>query len=464
MDSKDWGIADGAKRHAALLTKAARLHRAAKLTEAEKAYRDYLANAPHDALAWSNLGALYRSKRDYEQALTCQKRAFSLDRDAPHIRTNYANILSDVGRYEHSLRLRHGLLADKPSDPAQMAMVGRCLRGEGRYAEAIAWLQQALAAHPHDHELRLQLAFGQFGAQDFASALDNYRARWKAGQLRPRDMQVPEWAGETVDGKTVLVLSEQGLGDTVLFARFLPWLKALGARVVLQVRPPLGRLCAALDGVDSVVTKAPPSAGIDFWVNLIDLARIGLRGPANIPVPATLDSPVAAREQARAIIAPYADKFRVGVAWSGSVTYKANAFRSFSHRAFLPLAAIPGVQLFSLYKGPLTRQFVADPDAAAIIDAASGDQDLADCAATMQQMDLVITVDTVTAHIAGSLGLRTWVALHWDPFWVYRHAGDTTPWYPSMRLYRQEEPEDWNVPLASIEADLKALSATRNRT
>jgi hypothetical protein len=135
--------------------------------------------------------------------------------------------------------------------------------------------------------------------------------------------------------------------------------------------------------------------------------------------------------------------FKVGVVWSGSSTYKGNVFRSFTHREFLPMANVPNVQLFSLYKGPFLDAFHKDGSAALIIDAAGTDRDFADCAATMREMDLIITSDTATAHIAGSLGIPVWVMLHWDAFWVYRHTGDTTQWYPSMRLFRQDKPQDW---------------------
>jgi ADP-heptose:LPS heptosyltransferase len=118
------------------------------------------------------------------------------------------------------------------------------------------------------------------------------------------------------------------------------------------------------------------------------------------------------------------------------------------------MANTPNVQLFSLYKGPFLEAFQKDGSAGLIIDTASTDRDFADCAATMKEMDLIITSDTATAHIAGSLGVPVWVMLHWDAFWVYRHAGETTPWYPSMRLFRQAKPQDW---ASAFDAANKAL-------
>ena len=150
--------------------------------------------------------------------------------------------------------------------------------------------------------------------------------------------------------------------------------------------------------------------------------------------------------------------------WSGSSTYKANAFRSFSHTEFLPLADKPGVQLFSLYKGPYLADFVRDGSAAFIVNAASDDRDFADCAAMMDEMDLIITSDTATAHIAGSLGRPTWTVLHFDPFWVFGHKTDETPWYPGMRLFRQGRPMDWGSAFAKVSAALDDLLAERRRS
>jgi hypothetical protein len=162
-----------------------------------------------------------------------------------------------------------------------------------------------------------------------------------------------------------------------------------------------------------------------------------------VPEPTKLKIPDDSTDRAKSITAQHREMFKVGVVWSGSSTYKGNVFRSFTHREFLPMANVPNVQLFSLYKGPFLDAFHKDGSAALIIDAAGTDRDFADCAATMREMDLIITSDTATAHIAGSLGIPVWVMLHWDAFWVYRHTGDTTQWYPSMRLFRQDKSQDW---------------------
>lgn len=178
-----------------------------------------------------------------------------------------------------------------------------------------------------------------------------------------------------------------------------------------------------------------------------------------IPATTRLAIPDDSRARARRLTAPFRDQFRVGVVWCGSVTYRANAFRSFPHTELHALLDIPGLQLVSLYKRPELAAFQADGTSAFILDAGGTDRDFADCAALMEEMDLVVTSDTVTAHLAGSLGRPVWTLLHWDAFWLWQLDRDRTPWYPSMRLIRQDHPRDWSSVFARVRDDLAALVA-----
>lgn len=409
-----------------------------------QAYAKYLALAPHDAPIWSNLGALHRAHQRYDAALRAQERAQAISPEDPALTNNYANILSDLGRYDDSIKARRWILTQKPEDAGQKAMIGRCLRGKGDYQGAVNYLSSAITDHPDDTELQMQLAFAQLGAGDYAKAFETYRVRWKTAEMKPRDLPYPEWAGEPLDGKTVLVMPEQGFGDAILFARFIPSLKAQGARVLFLTEKPVAPLFEDLDGADWVGTGLPKSTPIDFWINSMDVARLHFGGTDVIPKPTSINVPNASKARAKALVATHQQSFKVGVVWTGSVTYKGNAFRSFSHRDLLPLTDLTAVQLFSLYKGPELEPFLADGTDAFILNAAESEKHFGDSAAMMQEMDLIISSDTATLHLAGSLGVPTWAVLHWDPFWVWRHTGDTTVWYPGMRLFRQTEPLQWS--------------------
>ena len=441
----------------ALRNQASAAHRAGKIAEARAFYARYLALCPGDGGIWSNVGALLRSQQQHTLALRAQERAYALMPDAPGLRNNLANILSDLGHYDRSIALREEILQRAPQDKSQRAMIGRCLRGLGRYSDAIDYLKAAEADHPDDSEIKLQRAFAELGEGRYGEAFRTYDARWQSEEMTPRQIDLPQWDGGDLAGKTVLVLPEQGFGDAVLFARFLPALRQHCARVLFLAERPLVRLFDGLDAADWVGTELPATEKVDCWINLMDMPLLvfGADNSGVIPAPTCLNIPADSATRAKAIVGPHKGKFKIGVVWSGSATYKGNSFRSFSHRQFHPLIDVPDVQMFSLYKGPFLETFVADGTSMLIQDTASTDRDFADCAATMQEMDLIITSDTATAHIAGSLGLPTWVLLHWDPFWVFRHSGDTTDWYPEMQLYRQPNPLDWDSVFAKVETDLR---------
>ncbi|MFT4742530.1 MAG: Tfp pilus assembly protein PilF [Yoonia sp.] len=437
-----------------LRSRATKLHQDGALLEAAKLYAVYLKHEPSDAGIWSNLGVLHRSAGRHEQSLRAQKRALAIAPDEVGFRNNIANILSDTGQYEASITHRKWVLDREPDNLNHIAMVGRCLRGLGDYAGAIAYLTPQIAIHPDDTELQMQLAFAQLGAGDYAHAFETYKIRWKTGELTARDLPFPEWQGEPLEGKTVLVMPEQGFGDAVLFARFLPVLKDMGATVHCLVERPVATLFENLDGADWIGQGIPRDARIDYYVNMMDLAGVHFSKTNDVPAPARMNVPSESTERAARIVAPYDIVLKIGVVWAGSVTYKGNAFRSFSHTDFLPLTDIEGVQLFSLYKGPMLDPYFADGTSAFIVDAASDESGFSDTAASMQAMDLIITSDTATAHIAGSLGVPTWTVLHWDPFWVWTHVGDTTPWYQNMTLFRQKTPLQWSGVMAELQAAL----------
>lgn len=432
-------------------------HQAGRREEAQGLYAEALARDPRDAGAWTNLGALFRSTGRHDMALRAQERAHALDPAAPGVRNNLANILQDTGDSERSLALRRGLMREAPSDPMHVAMAGKALRTLGRLDEGIRLLEEGRRRFPGFPEMTIQLALTQLMAGDYAAGFGNYAARWLTGELTPRKLDAPRWAGDDLAGRTVLVLPEQGFGDALCFARFLPTLRRYGeGRVAMLAERPLLRLLGAAEGADWVGVAAPPG-GFHLYADMMDLPLLHFASGGAVPPPTRLAVPEDSRARARAMLAPFAGRLKVGVVWCGSVTYRGNAFRSFPHRHFHDLLDLPGLQMVSLYKGPETEAFRQDGTAAFIPDWGTQDRDFADCAALMEGLDLVLTSDTVTAHLAGSLGVPTWCLLHWDSFWLWGPEGETTPWYPSLRLLRQPSPRDWPAVFARVRGDLQAL-------
>ncbi|MCF2871583.1 tetratricopeptide repeat-containing glycosyltransferase family protein [Octadecabacter sp. G9-8] len=438
-------------------TAAVEAHKAGRFDDALTGYAEYLTQQPTDAGIWTNLGALYRALGQHQMGRTAQTRAFTLAPDEKGVLNNYANILSDLGDYAMSIELREKSLALDPTHLMHHAMIGRCYRGMGDYDAAIAYLTPKVDEFPQEPEIQLQLAFAQLGAGHYGAAFRSYDARWLTEEMDNPNVPFPKWTdGMPIDGKSILILPEQGFGDMVLLSRFIPLIAEKGAKVRLVAKGPLLRLLDGVEGIDWIGKSATKEDPVDMWISLMDLPKL-VYGPTeagNVPPPTVLNIPADSAARAKRLTAKHRDMFKVGVVWSGSATYKGNTFRSFTHREFLPMANVPNVQLFSLYKGPFLEAFQKDGSAALMVDTASTDRDFADCAATMREMDLIITSDTATAHIAGSLGVPTWVMLHWDSFWVYRHSGETTPWYPSMRLFRQPKPQDWQGAFDAAQAAL----------
>lgn len=437
---------------------AIRNHQAGDLDAARDLYRRYLARFPKDAPMWSNLGALFRSAKAHGLAAACQRRALELDPDSATVLNNAANALFDAGEVADALPLRRKVLAKEPGRAEHWSTLSKYLRALGRHAEAAAEAEKGIAAHPQDVELHIQRAFALLSLGKYPEGFEEFEWRWQGDEITLPDLSFPRWGGEPIEGKTILVTPEQGFGDTMLMARFLPQLADRGCKVVLACKPPLERVFDELAGVERLVGMQGDLSGCDVWTPMMDLPRYLGTTLDTLPAPVGLTIPTDSAERARIITQPFPDRLKVGVLWSGSVTYRANHKRSFSHQRFLQLAQIPGVQLFSLYKGPLTEAFHADGTACLIVDAASSDRDFADSAALIAELDLVVTMDSAIAHVAGAMGARVWNLLHSEAYWLYEPFDDHTPWYPTMRLIRQPASGDWDAVFNLLEQDLTALA------
>jgi len=244
-------------------------------------------------------------------------------------------------------------------------------------------------------------------------------------------------------------------------SRFIPQLKEMGAEVSMVVKPPLQRLMAKLDGLDHILSGASKSHPYDYYtpnMSLPHFAGMPKDGPPPLP---KLTIPDDSRERAKRVVHAFKDHFKIGIVWTGSLTYRANHRRSTGPDSFLGLAGVPGVQLFSLYKGDAHQNFVDGGMNGLILDACGRDRDFADTAAIIDEMDLMITTDTAVVHVAASLGKPIWHMLTWEGFWLYGD-GDTTPWYPSMRIFRQKANGEWDDVFQRVEAELrKHLEASR---
>lgn len=301
----------------------------------------------------------------------------------------------------------------------------------------------------------LALAHELLKAGHFLAGWREYEWRWQAGGLNPEQFPQPLWNGEALEGRTILLWAEQGLGDTIQFIRLARQVHNMGARVVVECQPALVRLLRSAAGLDLVVPYGETLPPFDYHLPLQSLPRLlGLtveRIPAAVPYLAAEARQAEAWQQALARF----PRPRISITWSGNPQQARNRWRSVPLDAFAPLAAVQAT-FFSLQKQ--TSPADHPPGPLTLLPLAPYCHDLADSAAALAAIDLVISCDTSVAHLAGALGRSVWVLLDRDADWRWMEDRQDSPWYPTMRLFRQTKPGDWKPVLEQVAAELLRLS------
>lgn len=326
-----------------------------------------------------------------------------------------------------------------------------CGHHEALKALLDAWILQ----EPERPELRWERGTRQILDGRYAEGWEALEARFQVkgrviSQVGP--FSQPAWDGRPFPGRTLLLHWEQGLGDTLMFIRFAALAKARGGRVVAVVQPPLVHLLRTCPGLDEVLADGTPLPSFDLQLPLMSLPRVlGLHAEADLPreIPyLEVPAQVPGRERIRALIPPTPDQVRIGYVWAGGSAYLNDAARSLPPDELAPLAALPGVAWFCFQ--------VPRPDSAPLPSVLLGGafSDFADTAFALAHMDLLITVDTSIAHLAGALGLPTFLLLNRGADWRWGLEGEATPWYPTFRLYRQPAPGDWKSVIQHLLRDL----------
>jgi tetratricopeptide (TPR) repeat protein len=429
-----------------------------RLEEAAARYRLALCYQPGDASVQNNLGnALTRMSRP-DEALPCYQQAVRLQSQEPVFHSNLANALTLAGRPEEAEVCCRQALRLRPGFANARHNLAITLAAQGKFAEALAHNEEALRIEPDHSGARNCRALWWLQQGDFAHGWPEYEWRWQVGGVTRRTFREPAWDGSPLDGRTVLLYAEQALGDTLQFIRYVPLVKRRGGTVVVECQPPLARLLANCPGIDRLVPRGSPLPPFDVQAALLSLPR--LLGTTMETVPA--DVPYLFADPG--LVASWRQELdpsacNVGIAWQGSATFAGDRLRSAPLRHFAPLARVEGVRLFGLQKGPardqiraVARQF-AVTDLGSSLDEAGGA--FLDTAAVMTALDLVITTDTAVAHLAGALGVPVWVALSVGPDWRWLLGREDSPWYPTMRLFRQSRPHDWDEVFERVADELR---------
>ncbi|MGQ9370017.1 tetratricopeptide repeat protein [Azospirillum sp. ST 5-10] len=421
--------------------------------------RRALALAPADPAHWGGLAGVSTRLGDADGALALTRRIRRIDPAASEADATDSQLWllhGDLGRADALARRALALAPDRPTNLINAGLMAHSLR---RLREARAWGGRALRVDPASDVARFNLSMTLLALGDFARGWPLYEARWRmAGAAFPD--HAPAWDGSPLAGRTILLTAEQGHGDTLHFARYAPLLAAMGGRVALHVQPGLKRLLARMPGVATVTGFGEPPPSADLCAPLMSVP--GLVGTRLDSVPAApyLRAVAADRPKWRDRLAGE-ERLKVGLVWAGEPRpddFKANAVdrrRSLPLAALAPLAAVPGVAFYSLQKGEAARQM--PPAGLRLTDWMDEVGDFADTAALVEQLDLVITVDTSMCHLAGGLGRPVWVLSRFDACWRWLDNREDSPWYPTMRLFHQAAPGDWGPVVDRVAAELRLL-------
>lgn len=404
---------------------------------AEATCRRALALAPAQAEYHATYANLLKDLARHDEALAAYGRALTLAPGYDKVRFNLGNLLHDLLRLDAAERaLRRTAAADGEVGLAGVLNLGRVLEKMGRRGEALGCYEQVLDADPGHTAARWNRALLLLQAGDLDQGFREYEWRWRLPEHPPRPFRQPAWHGEDLAGGTLLVHAEQGFGDTIQFCRYLPLAAARAGRVVFECQPALARLMARSFPGITVVAAGHPLPAFDRHVALLSLPLVlGTRHVADIPA----DVPYL-RAAAPPDDLTGGDGLAVGLVWAGSPGHNLHAtLRSIPPDDLAPLLRVPGVRLISLQVGPHAGE--AGP--LGLVDAAPRLGDFADTADCIGGLDLVITIDTAVAHLAGALGKPVWILLRDWPDWRWFLDRLDTPWYPTASLFRQERIGHW---------------------
>jgi tetratricopeptide (TPR) repeat protein len=415
-----------------------------QLDGAIAAAREALRLRPDYALAFNNLGVYLHSKGQLDQSIAAARQAIRLDRGFPEFHNNLGRALQDQGQLDEAVAARREAIRLKSDYAEAHNDLGNALRDIGQPEESIAALRRSVQLMPDYALAHWNLALSLLLQGDFVEGWREYEWRWRwDGFSSPcRNFSQPLWNGEKLNGKTILLYAEQGMGDAIQFARYIPRVARRGGCVVVECQPALKRLLSRIPSVQTVVTDGEPLPPFDVQCPLLSLPLAF--GTDLNSIPASVPYLKPDRKQSaiwKKRLAAEKPHRRIGLAWAGSAMHKKDRTRSVELSQLAPLAAIPGTSFFSLQTGEAGKQ--APPADMTLHDFTAELSDFADTAALLSCLDLVITVDTAVAHLAGAMGKPVWVLVSYAPDWRWLVHREDSPWYPTLRLFRQTSIGDW---------------------
>ncbi len=454
---------------------------------------------PNSIHSLFNLARLLVSRGRYSEALPWFDQLARLQPATIETQGLIARCLEGLNRFDEAIGMCRSILDRDPMNLAAHGVIGNARIQSGKFAEAEAGLREAMRLVPSSNFNQILAACvardGRFlqgldeindalaktpdyPVAEFSKALilmflgrleeawPHFETRWKHPQMdawRHRTDK-PVWDGSPLDGRRILLYAEQGLGDTIHFARYATLVAERGGRVILEVQRGLNDLLKSVAGVERVIVRGEPVGEYDTLAPLLSLPGIFHTSLATIPatVPYVSVAPEKLK-QWRQIIGDANGKLKVGIAWMGGDFQRENHLRSTTLSTFAPLAAVPGVRFYSIQKGPSARQAAQPPAGMELVDLDASIKDFSDTAAAIAHLDLVISVDTCVVHLAGALAKPVWNLLARNIGHMWMADREDSPWYPTMRLFRQPVLGDWESVMRRVADEVSGVNNRRCR-
>ncbi len=425
---------------------------------AAEAARAALQIDPKMPAALSNLGVALYELKDYEGAAAAQRKAVEAKPDFAEAHSNLGNALHALRRFDEAIPAYRRAIAINPNYADGWANLGTTLHHSGNFEDGISALRRAIALAPHHANARSGLGILLLMRGDLAEGWEEYE--WRLRSTERKGPKFPEnpWQGENLAGKHIYVQAEQGFGDTLQFARYMPILVARGAEVTMRVHQQLVTLMReSLPDITIIGDRGDP-APYQWDAVLLSLPRTLKTRletiPAQVPY---LRAPAEAQSRWKVRFGKMKG-LRIGIVWAGNPDHINDTRRSIDLSTLAPLFAVPGASFASLQFGSRAADLKKLKRKPPIEDVAAEFKDFVDTAAAISALDLVITVDTAVAHLTGALGKPVWVLLPWVTDWRWLLNREDNLWYPTMRLFRQKVGQDWSEVVAHIEKELTAIA------
>ncbi len=459
-----------------VLDRAWQIHQSGDPASAEAIYRQVLAQTPRNAAAHVYLGIALFDQRRFEESVDSYQTALMIERQFPIAWNNLGNSYRMLGEIEEADRCLKTASQQKPDYLSPLKNRGTLWIWAGEVERGLRWYHEALKLAPQDPELHRNLGVIYLLQEKYAEGWPEYRWRWTFSDNARPQYPFPIWQGEDLVGKTILLYPEQGLGDAIQFVRVAATLHQAGARTIVICAAHLIPLFLSAPGIDSLMPSGSPiSERVDYHASFLDVVDYWYEKNGELATGAGvtdlaqgyLSAPASLIEYWQRTLTPCPGKLQVGICWQGNPKHHADIYRSFQLEEFSAIAGREDVSLISLQHGFGTEQINQVPFGNKIamlpdnIDKSGGA--FLDTAAIMRNLDLVITSDTSTAHLAGALGVPVWVLLGKVPDWRWLEQGEETRWYPTMRLFRQTHMGDWTGVMNRVAAHLNTLTPIRSQ-